>query len=216
MHSGSPLGPYGALRNPELPASAATEATLRARSSDKCELCSAAPSAGVQEVAHSPESGAEACVLLCTTCAAQIDGQAELEPKHWFCLQEAIWSEVPAVQVTSWRLLHKLREQTWAHDLLEQAYLSDEVLSWAKAGQDEDGEEARIPTVDSNGTPLLDGDSVTLIKNLDVKGANFTAKQGTVVKNIRLTDNPEHVDGRVNKVAIVLKTCFLKKVSERS
>lgn len=38
------------------------------------------------------------------------------------------------------------------------------------------------------------------------------AKRGTLVKGIRLTDDPEHVEGRVNKVAIVLKTRFLKKV----
>ena len=66
-------------------------------------------------------------------------------------------------------------------------------------------------TVDSNGAPLADGDSVTLIKDLDVKGTSFVAKRGTLVKGVRLTDNPEHVEGRVNKVSIVLKTCFLKK-----
>ena len=55
------------------------------------------------------------------------------------------------------------------------------------------------------------GDGVTLIKDLDVKGAGFTAKRGTLVRPIRLTDNPEHVEGKVNKMAIVLKTQFLKK-----
>jgi protein PhnA len=76
-----------------------------------------------------------------------------------------------------------------------------------------DGDESdeRVKTVDSNGTELLEGDSVTLIKDLDVKGANFTAKRGTMVKNIHLTDNPEHIEGKVNKQSIVLKTCFLKK-----
>jgi len=58
---------------------------------------------------------------------------------------------------------------------------------------------------------LTSGDSVTLIKDLDVKGTSFVAKRGTLVKGIRLTDNPEHVEGRVNKVSIVLKTQFLKK-----
>ena len=68
-------------------------------------------------------------------------------------------------------------------------------------------------TFDSNGTELFDGDSVTLIKDLDVKGTSFVAKRGTMVKGIRLTGDPENIDGRVNKISIVLKTCFLKKAN---
>ena len=64
---------------------------------------------------------------------------------------------------------------------------------------------------DSNGTPLLDGDDVTLIKDLKVKGSSVTIKRGTKVRGIKLTDNPEEVDCRVEGMAIVLKTCFLKK-----
>lgn len=66
-------------------------------------------------------------------------------------------------------------------------------------------------TRDSNGNALADGDTVTLIKDLDVKGMNFTAKRGTVVKNITLTSNPEHIEGKVNGTTIVLVTRFLKK-----
>jgi protein PhnA len=58
----------------------------------------------------------------------------------------------------------------------------------------------------------VSGDNVTLIKDLDVKGGNFTAKRGTPVRNISLTDNPEHIEGRVNGVRIVLLTCYLKKM----
>jgi len=64
---------------------------------------------------------------------------------------------------------------------------------------------------DSNGNILQDGDSVTLIKSLKVKGASTTLKQGTLVKKIRLTDNDEEVDCKVDGMSIVLKTCFLKK-----
>jgi protein PhnA len=59
---------------------------------------------------------------------------------------------------------------------------------------------------------LVEGDSVTLVKDLDVKGANFTAKRGTMVKNIRVGEDPTHIEGKVNKITIMLKTCFLKKV----
>ena len=68
-----------------------------------------------------------------------------------------------------------------------------------------------MATVDSNGATLADGDSVTLIKDLNVKGGGFTAKRGTLVKGIRLTDNPLHIEGRVNKQTIVLVTAYLKK-----
>jgi protein PhnA len=64
---------------------------------------------------------------------------------------------------------------------------------------------------DSNGNVLTEGDSVTLIKSLKVKGASVTLKQGTLVKKIRFTDDPEEVDCKIDGMSIVLKTCFLKK-----
>ena len=66
---------------------------------------------------------------------------------------------------------------------------------------------------DSNGTILQEGDSVTLIKDLKVKGTSVTLKRGTVVRKIHLTDDPQHVECSVEKVkGLVLKTEFLKKV----
>lgn len=65
--------------------------------------------------------------------------------------------------------------------------------------------------VDSNGAELQDGDSVTVIKDLKVKGSSMVIKRGTKVKSIRLTDNPEEVDCKIDGSSIVLKTCFLKK-----
>jgi protein PhnA len=64
---------------------------------------------------------------------------------------------------------------------------------------------------DSLGNLLKDGDSVLLIKTLKVKGSPVTLKQGTLVKKIRLTGNPEEVDCRVEGVSIVLRTEFLRK-----
>ncbi|OYQ38606.1 zinc ribbon domain-containing protein YjdM [Flavobacterium aurantiibacter] len=64
---------------------------------------------------------------------------------------------------------------------------------------------------DTNGTLLQDGDTVTVIKDLKVKGSSAVIKRGTVVKNIRLTDDPAEIDCRVNKVAMVLRTEFVKK-----
>ena len=64
---------------------------------------------------------------------------------------------------------------------------------------------------DSNGAELLDCDSVTVIKDLKVKGSSMVIKRGTKVKSIRLTENPEEVDCKIDGSSIVLKTCFLKK-----
>lgn len=66
-------------------------------------------------------------------------------------------------------------------------------------------------TKDSNGTPLQEGDSVQVIKDLKVKNSSDVLKRGTKFKNIRLTDNPEEVECRDGKTTLVLKTCFLKK-----
>jgi len=68
------------------------------------------------------------------------------------------------------------------------------------------------PTKDSNGTPLQDGDNVLLTKDLKVKGASVTLKRGTLIKNIRLSANPQEIECNAEKVkGLVLKTCFLKK-----
>lgn len=64
---------------------------------------------------------------------------------------------------------------------------------------------------DSNGNILADGDSVTVIKDLKIKGSSDVIKRGTMVKNIRLTDDPAEIDCRVNKTAMVLRTEFVKK-----
>jgi protein PhnA len=67
------------------------------------------------------------------------------------------------------------------------------------------------PTKDSNGTILAEGDAVTLIKDLKVKGSSLTLKRGTLVKNIRLTNSPAEIEGRAGGSTMVLKTEFLKK-----
>lgn len=65
---------------------------------------------------------------------------------------------------------------------------------------------------DSNGAILKDGDSVTLIKDLTLKGSKTTIKRGTMVKSIRLVSE-EEIECKVDGMkGIILKTCFLKKV----
>lgn len=71
-----------------------------------------------------------------------------------------------------------------------------------------------MPHKDSNGNELIDGDSITVIKDLKVKGSKTDLKRGTVVKNIRLVmDNEEEIEGNTPQIkGLVLKTCFVKKV----
>ena len=65
---------------------------------------------------------------------------------------------------------------------------------------------------DSNGNTLKEGDSVTVIKDLKVRGSSSVIKRGTTVKNIRLTDDEKEIEGKVDKTVMVLKTEFLKKL----
>lgn len=184
------------------------ENTLNDRSHSKCELCTNTESLSSFEVGPDSNGSADMAVLVCGKCNEQISTADDLDVNHWRCLNDSMWSEFPPVQVMAFRMLSRLRSESWASDLLEQLYLDDENLKWAEAGLPKDDE---VKAFDSNGAQLLAGDSVTLIKDLDVKGAGFTAKRGTKVQNITLTDNPEHIEGRVNGTRIVLVTKFLKK-----
>lgn len=178
-----------------------------------CELCASDSDVLIYKVPQAEQSPIANTVLLCTNCRQQIENQEPLNPNHWRPLAESIWSENPAVKVLAWRILKRLSSENWARDLLDQLYLEDELFEWANAeplGETPNVSSSRSAR-DSNGTALVDGDSVTLIKDLEVKGANFTAKRGTLVKNITLSEDPALISGRVNGAQIYLKTCFLKK-----
>jgi protein PhnA len=90
--------------------------------------------------------------------------------------------------------------------------LNDETLAWAEASGDHREVEAAALHMDSNGTVLENGDTIVLIKDLEVKGAGFTAKRGTSVRNIRLVkDNTEQIEGKINGQGIVILTQYVKK-----
>lgn len=187
------------------------EQTLHSRSESKCELCGATENLSIYETLATSKDNAEECVLICATCRDQIENPDHINVNHWRCLNDSMWSQIPAVQVMAWRMLKRLSAEGWPRDLLDMLYLDDATLAWAKAGEAENDDNT-IQHVDSNGAILAAGDTVTLIKDLDVKGANFTAKRGTAVRNISLVaDNPEHIEGRVEGQRIVILTQFVKK-----
>lgn len=189
-----------------------TEQALHARSESKCELCGATDNLGVYEVPPDSDGSADKSVLLCETCRDQIENPEKVDVNHWRCLNDSMWSQVPAVQVMAWRMLTRLRAEGWPQDLLDMLYLDDETLTWAKATGEGQSEEEAVKHVDCHGAVLEAGDTVTLIKDLNVKGANFTAKRGTAVRGISLVpDNPEQIEGRVSGQQIVILTKFVKK-----
>ena len=180
---------------------------LIARSGSKCEICGAGGTMFPFVVAPKTGNHVDDQVALCKTCHDQIENPESRDMTHWRILNESIWSEVPAVQVLSYRMLKSMSDQDWALDLLGMVFLDDDNLEWAEA--DIDG---GIIHKDSNGVVLKQGDNVVIIKDLDVKGANIVAKRGTAVRRITLVkDNAEQIEGRVNDQHIVLLTQFVKK-----
>lgn len=185
------------------------EKELQTRSENKCELCAATEDLSVYEVPSSPDSGADSSVYVCATCKTQLENPEAVKTNHWRCLNDSMWSQVPAVQVVAYRMLHQLSGEGWPQDLLAMMYLEDDVKAWADA-EIVTGE--AVVHRDSNGVILEAGDTVVLIKDLNVKGSSFTAKRGTAVRNIRLVrDVAEHIEGKVNSQTIVILTEFTKK-----
>lgn len=176
------------------------EQELLTRSNSACELCTSSDDLSVYAVAPSDEA-----IMICAKCREQVEDSSKMDESHWHCLNDSMWSEHSAVKVVTYRLLKQLGNQ----DLLDMMYLEEDEKAWAEDTGEED--EVRKPAFDSNGVKLEVGDTVTIIKDLEVKGAGFTAKRGTAVRNIALTNNPEQIEGRVNGTRIVLLTKFLKK-----
>ena len=165
-----------------------------------CDLCS-----NEEELSEYVVAPKEDTIKICKYCASNIENPKNNE-NHWKCLNDSMWSTSPAVQVIVFRLLSNLGEQ----DKLDMMYLEDDVKIWAKELTNIENEE---PVRDANGTILKAGDSVSIIKDLPVKGAGFTAKQGTTVKNIRMVSGDNtHIEGRVNGTMIFIISAFLKKL----
>ncbi len=186
---------------------------LQSRSQSKCELCASNTPGMIYEIPPSPAPDIDKCILICQTCHDQIENTATMDVHHWRCLNDSMWSDVPAVQVVVWRLLNRLSAtEGWAQDQLSMLYLDDETLTWAQAEGANEPDDDIIIHRDGNGAILSSGDTVTLIKDLNVKGAGFTAKRGTAVHNISLVrDNAGQLEGRVNGQQIVILTEFVKK-----
>lgn len=188
------------------------EKKIQDRSGYKCELCTSSYEVSIYDVLPVTEHSADRSLMVCKNCLDQIEHPEKIDTNHWRCLSDSMWSEVPAVQVIAWRMLDKLKVEGWASNLLEMLYLDEEKLAWAQAGAELISGDDTIKHIDSNGVLLQSGDTVVLIKDLNVKGTTFTAKRGTSVKGITLVyDNAEQIEGRVSGQQIVLLTKYVKK-----
>jgi protein PhnA len=185
------------------------ERALNKRSGSQCELCAATENLKVYTVLPTQKGGIDESILACATCIDQIENPGNEDQNHWRCLNESMWSEHIPVQVVSWRMLKRLKN----NELVEQMYLDDETLAWVQATGEGEEDENKVIHRDVNGVILATGDSVVLIKDLKVKGSSMVAKQGTAVRNIRLDhENAEYIEGRVDGQTIVIITQYVKKV----
>lgn len=188
------------------------ERELQKRSNHSCELCGATEKLATYHIPPNHDHKLEKSIYACETCISQIEDPETMDVNHWRCLNDSMWSEVKAVQIVAWRMLHRLKKEGWPQDLLDMMYLDEDDLTWAAATGEAEDKENAIKHLDVNGVQLQAGDSVVLIKDLNVKGAGFVAKRGTPVRNITLAhDNAEHIEGRVNGQHIVIITKYVKK-----
>ncbi|RYY45521.1 MAG: PhnA protein [Chitinophagaceae bacterium] len=189
------------------------ESAIQERSGDSCELCGSKLKASIYAVPPQDNSDIDNSIGVCEKCLAQLDKKEELDSNHWqAALPTSMWSEVPAVQVVAWRLLNRLRNESWAAEHLDMMYLDEENLAWAKKTGDHENDGSVDLHRDCNGAQLFNGDSVVLIKSLDVKGSTLNAKMGTVVKHIHLVaNNTEQIEGRIEGQLIVILTKYVRK-----
>jgi protein PhnA len=185
------------------------ERKLKDRSGSVCEISGAEHDLVVYVLPPTNERTVENSVLIATHLKDQIENPETMNENDWRGLSDSMWNEHLPVQILSWRMLVRLKNT----DLLEMMYLDEEALEWAKAtGEGEEEDENKLVHKDSNGVTLLDGDSVVLIKDLDVKGATFTAKRGAAVHNIKLVwDDANLIEGRVENQNIYILTQYVKK-----
>lgn len=189
------------------------EKEIEQRSDSTCELCRNKENLSLYALEDFPGEVMDGSFLICSVCKEQLEDPEKINPNHWRCLNDAMWSTVPAVQVTAWQMLNKLKAEGWPQDLLDMMYMDEELKNYAQRGLKNEETTSEVVHLDSNGAVIEAGDTVVLIKDLNVKGSSLTAKRGTAVRRVSLVhDNPEHIEGKVEGQQIVILTKFVKKV----
>ena len=178
---------------------------LKDRNGELCELCNSETATHEYTVSPKNDESIENQVAVCNTCLESIDSKDA--SFHWRCLEGSIWSPEPSVQALSYRILQNYKEEDWANNLISSVDLDENVIQWAMSAF-----EVADVHKDAFGNVLENGDTVVLTQALNVKGTNFTASKGTVVKKIKLVhDNPEQIEGKINEQMIVILRKYVKK-----
>lgn len=178
---------------------------LKNRSEGACELCNTQPAEHEYTVSPKSDDKIENVVAICDICLQAMDENDKGD--YWRVLEGSIWNPEPSVQALSYRLLHMYKDKEWASSVLSSVDLDEATIQWALSAF-----EVADVHKDAYGNTLETGDTVVLTQNLNVKGTNFTAAKGTVVKRIRLVpDNTEQIEGKVNDQTIVILTKYVKK-----
>lgn len=178
---------------------------LKERCEGVCELCTTNAANTAYAVSPKNNDVIENEVAICDTCLSIIEGAAAGD--HWQCLGGSIWNAEPSVQALSYRILYGVKDNEWANDIMTSVELDEATIDWAVSAY----QKADVH-VDSNGSVLENGDTIVLTQQLNVKGANFMAPKGTIVRKIRLVpDNTDQIEGKVNDQTIVILTKFVRK-----
>jgi len=189
------------------------ERELKKRADNKCELCTSDEHLQIYTLAPYKDEDLKKSLMACKTCVTQIEDPENIDPNHWRCLNDSMWSEHEAVQVAVWRMLSRLGKEGWPQDLLDMMYMEEDVLEFAKSTGEGEADPEKLIHRDVNGVVLQAGDSVVLIKDLKVKGSSMIAKQGTAVRRISLDhSNDKHIEGKVGPTQIVIITDYVKKL----
>lgn len=178
---------------------------LKDRNQGMCELCNTNEAGQAYTV--TPRSGEKSAdmVAICPVCAEKLE--KDNEGFYWRCVEGSIWSPEPAVQALSYRILNKYKDEAWAESLLSGVDIDESIVQWAMSAFEQQEQHK-----DAFGNVLANGDNVVLTQALNVKGTNFTASKGTVVKRIKLVhDNTDQIEGKINEQTIVILTKFVKK-----
>lgn len=179
---------------------------LNERSGGVCELCNNLPALHEYIVSPRAEEIPDNQVAICDACLVALS--EEDKGDYWRCLEGSIWNPEPSIQALSYRLIQSYKDEEWAKGVLNAVELDEDTMQWAMSAY-----EVADVHKDAFGNLLEGGDSILLTQNVKVKGTNFTAGKGTMVRKIRLDpDNPAQIEGKINDQTIVILTKFVKKV----
>lgn len=111
---------------------------LARRAKSKCEITGSAggPLWPYEIPPVSEEPDIDRILLVSEQCREMLENPGRLAGREWQCLAEAVWSEMPAVQVVAWRMLSELaKREDWAREVLDEVFLDPEVEDWARAAE---------------------------------------------------------------------------------